>query len=81
MSPSAAKLRHDLRGGMNALRLSLSALELETDRDSAAEWLDTMARAADKCLRALEGLEELQRQAAAEPRDVMESARCRLRAD
>ena len=53
MSSPASKFRHDFRGGVNALKLSLSALEIETDPELVAEWLDAMARAADKCIRAL----------------------------
>ena len=68
MSSSASKFRHDFRGGVNALKLSLSALEIETDPELVAEWLDAMSRAADKCIRALEEYEVLEEEAQAAAR-------------
>jgi signal transduction histidine kinase len=48
MESDVTRLRHDLRNKLNALRLSVSALEIAEDQQEALEWLDTIDRAADR---------------------------------
>jgi hypothetical protein len=43
------RLRHDVRGALNELRLTVEALGGETDPAAALEWLDLIERAADRC--------------------------------
>ena len=43
------RLRHDLRGGVNEMRLCVEVLQAETDPRLALEWLDLIERAADRC--------------------------------
>ena len=48
MESDVTRLRHDLRNKVNALRLSVSALEIAEDDAETLEWLDTIDRAADR---------------------------------
>jgi signal transduction histidine kinase len=48
MESDVTRLRHDLRNKVNALRLSVSALEIAEDDAETLEWLDTIIRAADR---------------------------------
>jgi len=48
MESDVTRLRHDLRNKVNALRLSVSALEIAENDAEALEWLDTIDRAADR---------------------------------
>lgn len=44
-----SRLRHDLRSAFNNLRLSLAAMDTETEATEKLQWLDYMDKAADKC--------------------------------
>ena len=48
MDSDVTRLRHDLRNKINALRLSVSALEIAENDEETLEWLDTIDRAADR---------------------------------
>ena len=48
MDSDFTRLRHDLRNKINALRLSVSALEIAENDQETLEWLDTIERAADR---------------------------------
>lgn len=48
MESDVTRLRHDLRNKINALRLSVSALEIAENDQETLEWLDTIDRAADR---------------------------------
>ncbi|HTL29528.1 MAG TPA: histidine kinase dimerization/phospho-acceptor domain-containing protein [Tepidisphaeraceae bacterium] len=48
MESDVARLRHDLRNKVNALRLSISALEIAEDKQETLEWLETIIRAAER---------------------------------
>jgi signal transduction histidine kinase len=50
MESDVARFRHDLRNKLNALRLSVYALEISENEREALEWLDTIDRAADRLL-------------------------------
>ena len=43
------RIRHDLRGAYNELRLSVEVLRLEAGGPAALEWLDLIERAAERC--------------------------------
>jgi hypothetical protein len=43
------RIRHDLRGAYNELRLSVEVLRLEADAAASLEWLDLIERAAERC--------------------------------
>ena len=43
------RIRHDLRGAYNELRLCAEVLRLEADGAAALEWLDLIERAAERC--------------------------------
>lgn len=49
-----SRLRHDLRSAFNNLRLSLAAMDTETDPREKLQWLDYMEKAADKCAATVE---------------------------
>lgn len=53
MESDVTRLRHDLRNKVNALRLSVSALEIAENDAEALEWLDTIDRAAERLLELL----------------------------
>ena len=53
------RLRHDLRGQINALVLSTSALAVAEDDQDRMAFLDSVDSAADKLLVALDALEAL----------------------
>ena len=42
------RLRHDLRGAVNEMRLCVEVLRTETDPHEAMEWVDMIERAADR---------------------------------
>ena len=46
---SLRRIRHDLRGAYNELRLCAEVLGLEADGAAALEWLDMIERAAERC--------------------------------
>jgi signal transduction histidine kinase len=48
MESDVTRFRHDLRNKLNALRLSISALEIAENQQETLEWLDTIDRAADR---------------------------------
>jgi signal transduction histidine kinase len=48
MESDVTRVRHDLRNKINALRLSVSALEIAENDQEALEWLETIERAADR---------------------------------
>ena len=54
------KLRHDIKGCLNSLVLSAEVLCEDLEPDEAAEFLDGMARAADKMSTLLEQIAERQ---------------------
>jgi hypothetical protein len=60
---AVAKARHDLRGKINTLKLSLSALEIEKDPTEQAEWLRHIMVASEKAVIALDALEQAQPEA------------------
>ena len=43
------KLRHDLRGTFNELRLCVEVLRIENDPDEILRWLEAIDVAADRC--------------------------------
>jgi hypothetical protein len=54
------RIRHDLRGAYNELRLCTEVLLLEADGPAALEWLDLIERAARRCDALVCELDELQ---------------------
>ena len=42
------RLRHDVRGVLNEMRLCVEVLRAETDPYEALEWVDMIERAADR---------------------------------
>ena len=52
------KARHDLRGGLNALKLAVSAFAYLDSKQEALEFLDMIDHGADKTAAALDALEE-----------------------
>jgi signal transduction histidine kinase len=61
------KLRHDIKGCLNSLVLSAEVLCEDLEPDEAAEFLDGMARAADKMSVLLEQIAERQPDEPSEP--------------
>ena len=53
------RLRHDIAGAYNELRLCTEVLRVEKDRQQALEWLDLIERAADRCASVAAELESL----------------------
>ena len=53
------RLRHDLAGAYNELRLCTEVLRMETDRDQALEWTELISRAAERCATVADRLESM----------------------
>jgi hypothetical protein len=53
------RLRHDLRGAFNELRLCVEVLRVETDGARVLEWLESIEAAAGKCAALVRQLQEL----------------------
>ena len=47
-------LAHELRGGLNRIRLSVGVLQSETDPVEALTWVDAIVEAADDVVRHLD---------------------------
>lgn len=53
------RLRHDLRGHLNTIRLCTSTLELGGDTEELLEWVFHIEAAADEALHVLTAIEAL----------------------
>jgi signal transduction histidine kinase len=53
------RLRHDLRGAFNELRLCVEVLRVETDSERAVEWLESIESAAERCAALVRQLQAL----------------------
>ena len=53
------RLRHDLAGAYNELRLCTEVLRVETDPEQAIEWVDLIERAAERSAAIAEQLEAI----------------------
>ena len=53
------RLRHDLAGAFNELRLCTEVLRFESDPQRVLEWLDQIEQAAARCVSVLHEFESL----------------------
>lgn len=56
-TPGQRSLAHDLRGGLNRIRLSVGVLQAEDDPVEALTWVDAIIDAADDVVRHLDRAE------------------------
>ncbi len=63
----AARLRHSIRGCINALKLGTSALDTGLNRQETLEFLDYFDQAADKMVTLLDSYDALPPEPPAEP--------------
>ncbi len=54
-----SRLRHDLRGHLNLIRLCTATLELGGEREELLEWVDHIEAAADEAIHALDQIKRL----------------------
>ncbi len=54
-----SRLRHDLRGHLNLIRLCTATLELGGEPDELLEWVGHIEAAADDAVRAMDQIEQL----------------------
>jgi hypothetical protein len=59
METELRQARHNVRGGLNALKLCVSALDLLKTREEAVEFLVMIEQAADRTVVALDALEAI----------------------
>lgn len=57
--PEVRKLRHDMRGHLNLIRLCTATLQLGGDAEELLEWVGHIETAADDLLKSLEQVEQL----------------------